>query len=276
MAEDLVSVVTRTKDRPEFLRDAAASVAAQTYPNVEHVIVNDGGVDVADVLEPFRGKTPITYLTPGAVGRCRAGNLALAAARGRWIAWLDDDDLFYPDHLASLVRCAKESGAKVVYSQADRIAQSKDPRTGRYVDASIAPAPSFEWSKISLWLRCDLHLVTVLYAREVHERLGGFDETLEVLEDFDLFARFAQDYEFKRCAKTTAAFRVRDDLTNAVTSLRKEFVATRELLMARYAHIMLPELLGMIEHGHGALTALTARVGELEAEVRRLGAERPT
>lgn len=275
MTTPLVSVLTRTKDRPEFLREAIASVAAQTHPRIQHVIVNDGGADVAHVIEPFRGRVDVTYLSPGAVGRCRAGNLALAAARGDYLAWLDDDDLYYPRHLASLVAFAQETGSKVVYSQAEVIHQTKDPTTGRYVDVRTEPAPTFEWSKIALWTRGEMHLVTILYAREVYERLGGFDESIPVLEDLELFGRMAQEYEFKRRAEATAAYRVRDDLTNAVTSLRKEFVATRQVLMARHAHIVLPEMIATLEHGERALAALTARVAALEAEVRRLGGGAP-
>ena len=275
MSHPLVSVVTRTKDRPEHLREAAASVAAQTWPAVQHVVVNDGGRDVSELLAPYRERTQATYLAPGAVGRCRAGNLGLAAARGAYIAWLDDDDLYKPEHLETLVRASESSGAKVVYSMADRITQSRDPTTGRYRDVKTEPAPTFEWSKLALWSRAELHLATVLYAREVHERVGGFDESLEVLEDFDLFARMAQEYDFRRVPVNTAAYRIRDDLTNAVTSMRKEFVETRRILMSRYAHIVLPELIQIIEHGERTLGGLAARVDALEAEVRALrGARR--
>jgi glycosyltransferase involved in cell wall biosynthesis len=273
MPADLVSVVTRTKDRPEFLREAVASVAAQTYPNVELLVVNDGGADVSDVIAPFRDRLSIVYLTPGAVGRCKAGNLALEASHGDWIAWLDDDDLYYPDHLASLVAFAKETSSKVVYSQANVIHQTFNPATGGYVDGAPEPAPSFEFSKLSLWRGNNIHLVTALYARAVHDQLGGFDEALSVLEDVDLFARFAQDFAFKRCPKITAAYRIRDDKTNAVTALRKEFVTTRPYLMARHSHIVLSELIGIVEHGLVAHAEMTARIEALEAEVRRLSAK---
>lgn len=273
-AAPLVSVITRTKNRPDFLREAVASVAAQTLAPIEHVVINDGGDDVAHVLEPFRAKLPITYLNSTSVGRCKSANLALAAAKGTWISWLDDDDLYYPDHLESLWRFARETGFKFVYSRADRILQTFDAFTGRYADLRKEAAPHWEFSRVRLWLRGDLHFVTVLHHREIYDRLGGLDESIPVLEDIEFFGRAAQEYDFKLLERTTAAYRVRDDLTNAVTSLRKEFVATRQILMARQSHMVLPELFATVEHGGQLLGDALRRIAELEAEVRRLK-ERP-
>ena len=126
----------------------------------------------------------------------------------------------------------------MVYSDADHVVQTWDPATKRYREVSrTTVTPSFEWSKITLWRRGDLHLVTVMHDRECTDRLGGLDETLPVLEDLDLLSRFAQEYNFFHVPKTTAVFRVRDDGTNAVTALRDEFAKVRErLLQALRAH----------------------------------------
>jgi glycosyltransferase involved in cell wall biosynthesis len=271
----LVSVVTRTKDRLDFLAEAAASVSAQTYPNVEHVVVNDGGADPTAVLAPFAKKRPVVVVSEGNVGRCKAGNLGLKAAKGEWIAWLDDDDLYRPEHVETLVAFAKERGKKVVYSMAEIIRQSLDPKTGLYRDVSREPAPSTEFSRLALWTFGNIHLVTILHHRSLYEDHGGFDEGLDVLEDLDLFARFAQDEDFARCPKITAAYRVRDDRTNAVTAMRKEFAETRRLLVGRYAHIALNEIIGMVEHGKTVLGDAVERIAKLEAEVRRLKEGRP-
>ncbi len=273
MTTDLVSIITRTKDRESLLAEAIASVQAQTHPHVEHIVVNDGGADVSALITRLAGRHPIRYVSAGSVGRCKAGNLGLAQARGRYIGWLDDDDLYYPDHVASLVGGLKASGLKIAYGDADLVHQTYDPATKTYKERSRAPAPTFEYSKIALWRRGDMHLVTVLHDRECSDRLGGFDETLPVLEDMEMFGRFAQDYDFFHVRKVTSAFRVRDDNTNAVTALRQEFAATREVLYKRYAHIVMPELLTMVEFGGVELARLKARVDELEAEVRRLRSE---
>ncbi len=264
---ELVSVVTRTKDRHQFLREAIASVAAQTHRPIQHVIVNDGGDDVSSIVDPFRQQMEITVIDTGGVGRCKAGNLGLAAARGTYIQWLDDDDLLYPTHIASLLQEAVSTREKIVYSDAHLIHQSRTS-DGGYREVSRVPAPVFEGTKIALWRRGDLHLVMVLHHRECTDRLGGFDESLPVLEDMEMFGRFAQDYRFHRLPGITAGFRVRDDETNAVTALRSEFAETRATLYRRYAHIVMPELLSMVEFGAIELAGLKSRVESLEAALR--------
>jgi glycosyltransferase involved in cell wall biosynthesis len=267
---DLVSVITRTCNRPQLLEEALDSVAAQDYPAIEHLVVNDGGQDVRGLVEKKRSHVKSRYFDPGRVGRCRAGNVGLEAAHGKWIAWLDDDDLYYPHHVSTLVRALQTCGTKVVYSDADLVVQTWDAAAKRYREVSRTPKPSFEWSKITLWRRGDLHLVTLMHDRECTDKVGGFDETLPVLEDLDLLSRFAQDWQFFHVKETTAVFRVRDDMTNAVTAMREDFVRVREGFYKRYAHIVMPELLEMIEHGHADFEMLKLRVAALEAELRAL------
>jgi glycosyltransferase involved in cell wall biosynthesis len=267
---DLVSVITRTCNRADLLAEALDSVAAQDYPDIEHLVVNDGGDDVRALVEKPRSHVKARYFAPGKVGRCRAGNVALEAAKGKWIAWLDDDDLFHEDHVSTLVHALQTCGAKVVYSDAEYVVQTWDAALKRYREVSRKPMPSFEWSKITMWRRGDLHFVTLMHDRECTDKVGGLDETLPVLEDLDLFSRFAQEWHFHHVKKTTAVFRVRDDNTNAVTAMREDFIRVRETFYKRYAHIVMPELLGLIENGHEEVGQLRLRIEALEAEVRRL------
>lgn len=269
----IVSVITRTRNRPRMLVEAAATVAAQTLPDVQHIVVNDGGDDVSGLLARFANRPHFTLLSPGAVGRCRAGNLGLAAARAPWVAWLDDDDLYDPDHLAGLVAAAEAAKAEVAYSDSWVVQQTVDAQTGAYVDGPRTAATVFEWSKIRLWRRGDLHMVSVLVSRAVTERLGGFDETIPVLEDLEMFARFAQDHDFHHHRERTATYRLRDDGTNAVTAMRREFMETRAMLYKRFAHIVMPELLGMVETGMAEVMALRARVAALEQALEKRGAD---
>ncbi len=262
----LVSVIIRTRNRKELLVDAVGSVAAQRHPERELIVVNDGGEPVADVLSQFAERLTIRLLEPGRVGRCRAGNLGLEAARGTWIAFLDDDDLQYPDHLATMVTKLEARGMKVGYSDAHRIDQQRDGPEGPWREVSRSVPYSEDFSRIGLFRRAYIHLVTVVFHRECVERLGGFDESLEVLEDWDLFFRFAQDYDFLHVPEVTTAFRIRDDRSNAVTALRREFAETRTRLFARYIHVAFPELLGMVTDGGARLLDLERRVRLLEAE----------
>lgn len=105
MAEPLISVIIPTVRRPQRLWRALASVAAQTYPQVEAVVVNDGGLDAGALVDRYRAefRRPARYvnLHPNR-GLAGARNAGILAAVGTWIALLDDDDRFLPDHLARL------------------------------------------------------------------------------------------------------------------------------------------------------------------------------
>ncbi|MGZ8869279.1 MAG: PIG-L family deacetylase, partial [Thermoanaerobaculia bacterium] len=102
-----VSVIVRTKDRPILVREAIASIRANEYP-AEVIVVNDGGarpeVDGAKLIEH-----------PSPRGRSEAMNSGVRAATGSHIAFLDDDDLFYPEHLPSLVSAATSIGGKAAW-----------------------------------------------------------------------------------------------------------------------------------------------------------------
>lgn len=260
-ARPLVSVVIRTFDREDFLREAVKSALAQTLEECEILVVNDGGRDVAALLASLGGGKKVRYLDPRRkLGRCAAANLALAESRGRFVSYLDDDDVYFPDHLETLVREAEGASAAVVYSDAFCARQRRDPATGKYVTVSRRVELSKEFDPVRFFFESYIHLVTVLHERACYEALGGFDESLPVLEDHDLFLRFAQVHAFRHVKKTTAEYRIRDDGTNAVTALQKDFVATREKLFHKYSHLALGHLIARMYDVTTRVEAIEARL----------------
>ena len=115
----LISVIVRTKDRPGLLGEALASIGGQTYAPIEAVVVNDGGRDPRDVVDLLRNRLDcrIVDLRPGR-GRSAAANAGIAAARGAWVVFLDDDDLLLPDAAATLVG-ASQGNEVVPYGRVD-------------------------------------------------------------------------------------------------------------------------------------------------------------
>ena len=258
----LVSVVIRTFDRPDFLREAVKSAIAQTMKDREILVVNDGGADVAPVIAPLGGGDAVRLLDrKKKLGRCAAANWALAESRGKYVSYLDDDDVYFPEHLETLVGAASESGSAVVYSDAYCARQRKDPETGRYATVARSVELSKDFDPVLFFTESYIHLVTVLHERACYESLGGFDESLPVLEDHDLFMRYAQSHVFRHVRKTTAEYRIRDDGTNAVTALQKEFVETRERLFRKYAHLAVAHLIGRVGDLSARVAALEARAG---------------
>lgn len=102
VAFPLVSVIIRSMDR-STLANALDSVALQTYPNIEVVIVNAKGADHHEVGK-WCGHFPMRMVgSDEQLDRSRAANVGLDEATGEYLIFLDDDDLFYPEHIAILV-----------------------------------------------------------------------------------------------------------------------------------------------------------------------------
>jgi len=133
----LVSVVVCTYARPEPLRAALASVCVQGVDGVEVVVVNDGGPDVAGVVAEFGDRLRVRLITlPTNEGLTAARRSGIGAARGHFVAFLDDDDLWLPEHL-SVALDGLGSGVDMVYTTclvADRVHHlgSGQPVSARY------------------------------------------------------------------------------------------------------------------------------------------------
>ena len=122
----LISVIVPTFNRPAMLKDALASIAAQTYKPIEIIVVNDAGVDVECVVSRLGFEQRIIYLRHDTnKGLPAARNTGLKVASGDYIAYLDDDDVYYPDHIHTLVSFLLASDYKVAYTDAYQADQCK-------------------------------------------------------------------------------------------------------------------------------------------------------
>lgn len=112
----LVTVITPTFNRRDELAGVLENVAAQRYPNVEHIVINDGGVEVADLVARY----PRVRLIEHAENRGgHQGSLTgMANARGEYFQLLADDDRMYPDHIERLVYAMLRTGAPAAHGNA--------------------------------------------------------------------------------------------------------------------------------------------------------------
>jgi GT2 family glycosyltransferase len=211
----LVSVLIRSVGKSGLLRDALACLANQTYTNLEAVIVEDGPESLQDFLAPWRKKLAITYEAFGVNrGRCNAGNRAMELAKGEYFLFLDEDDLFYADHVEQLVAAALREDAKLVRSLAFELPTkyASDPKGG--IAHEGMPFTRFEgpFSLVRLLRGNFLPIHTVLFHRSLFERFGGLDPDIELSEDWNLWIRYAaQVRPFVTVPKTTAIYRVPSD-----------------------------------------------------------------
>jgi len=116
----LISVITRTQNRPEFLREAIRSVAGQTYQNIELIVVNDGGTNCAELVREEATGNIQQYRYQHIdvqAGRSKAANMGLDLCTGDFIIFLDDDDWLAAEHLRKLMTAMlQHPEIKVVYT----------------------------------------------------------------------------------------------------------------------------------------------------------------
>jgi len=229
----LVSIIVPTQRRPEMLREAVESILAQTLRNVEAVVVNDGGPDVREVLAELNDPRIVYIRHDKPLGRSCARNSGLAAARGQYIGYLDDDDVFYPDHLERLVEHLRRAGLKVAYSQANQAAQTL--RDGRYVITARKPFQTGPFDRDKMLARNYIPILCLIHEKSCLDFAGVFDPALSTHEDWDLWIRLSQNFDFASLDRITCEFRVRDDQTNTTSANRADFLRTAELIYARYS-----------------------------------------
>ncbi len=209
-----VTVITRTyKGREKLLLQAMTSVANQTYPNIEHIVTEDKGEFLKDMVTRFAAETgrDIVYVSGNKIGRSDAGNLALATATGRWCVFLDDDDQFYCDHVEVLVSALlKRPDARAAFALAFEVPTRKlaEDWSSYSVTAPISHEfMAHEMDYGTLKHRNLFPIQAVLFERDLFIERGGFDEDLEALEDWALWQRYAYHVDFAFVPKTTSAYR---------------------------------------------------------------------
>jgi GT2 family glycosyltransferase len=206
----LVSILIRTVDRGAWLAQALESVANQTWPNVEAIVVEDGPPRSRAIAERFRDRVALRYHATGdKVGRARAGNLALAAARGEWLNFLDDDDVLFADHVEVLLASAKEAGTKGAYGLAwETQINVRRRESAGFDEISHATRHRQRFERLLLWHHNYLPIQAVLFHRSLYERYGGFAEDMDQLEDWNLWTRYTLEDDFALVEKTTSKYRV--------------------------------------------------------------------
>jgi glycosyltransferase involved in cell wall biosynthesis len=227
-----VSVIVPTFNRPEFLPRALESLRAQTFEDFEVIVVNDAGKPVEELALAHGPGGKVTYFRLGRnVDRAAARNAALRLARGRYVAYLDDDDRFLPAHLATLV-AALEGGARVAYTDARRVREEK--RGDGYVAVSEDVPYARDFDATQLLLTNYIPITCIMHERALLEEVGDFDAALRVLEDWDLWIRMSRVTPFVRVPGVTCEFSWRVDGSSTTSDSAALFKKVEQRLFLRY------------------------------------------
>ncbi len=203
----LVSVIVRTKDRPALLRHALSSLVCQTYPNIEIIVVNDGGEDVSVLVEEFGKYRPVQHVAhKTSKGPAAAGNAGLAEAKGKYINFLDDDDLLYANHVAKLVTFLEATGQQFAYSDCEEGLYEWGPN-GAILQRNKTPCLGSDFERVRLYFNNYIRCMTAMFRRDLLDETGTLDESFDYLEDWDLWIRMAQHTDLRHVPGVTAEYR---------------------------------------------------------------------
>ena len=279
-----VAVVVRTRDRPSQLRDALDSLAAQAFRDFEVVVVNDAGADIVPVIAEYPMLRVRHVRLDVRRGRGAAANAGVAASAAPLVAYLDDDDVFHPEHLALLcgvLQSHPEFGA--AYADVDVARFHFNDASQRYELSSRAPEFAGDVDADRLLYENAIPNVALVHRRELWERVGGFDEQLELLEDWDFALRLASEALFVHVGRRTSEYRIRE---GASISTRRPWgrgdeQRLRESIFERHRERFAPEaqlrVFEALKHRASDATLdaarLRHRVAELEGELERARAE---
>ncbi|NMM78792.1 PIG-L family deacetylase [Acidovorax sp. SRB_24] len=206
----LVSCIVRSMNRPS-LADAIASVAAQTYPNIEVVVVNAcGGLHPQPAYPAERlalrvvGQASAPEGQGGGIqwqplSRSAAANLGLQSMQGEFGLFLDDDDLLQPVHLQNLVKALQDDGRAAAAYSGVRV----EGPAGQWLRDYDTP-----WQHERLWGINYLPIHAVLFRHSaVHAAKAQFDEQLPVMEDWDFWCQLSHQGPFVHVPGIGATYR---------------------------------------------------------------------
>lgn len=188
--QPLVSVLLATRNGSRYLEESLATLAAQTYPEVEIIAVDDGSADrTPDILSAFASRHPRTRLhRADAVGLAGALAMAAAHARGVYLARQDDDDRSHPERIARQVAHLESHPAIDVLGTGATVIDER----GNRIEAYPVPADP---ARMRRTLRRATPFVhgSVMMRRAAYDRAGGYRAGFRASQDLDLWLRLGAD-----------------------------------------------------------------------------------
>lgn len=220
----LVSVVTATYNRAHYLPGTIGSVLRQTYPHLEHIVVDDGSTDdTQEMIGPLLADPRLKFHVQSNRGQAGARNVGLAHSKGEYLCFLDSDNLWEPDKVESQLReFEAHPEADVVYGDIQTIDEAGHP-----LDNSNMKRHS---GRITELLLRDNFVTfnTAMIRRTCYEELGGLDERIRRADDYEFFLRYSTRCRFLYIPKVYVQYRIQ---RNQISSNKEaRFESNRSIL----------------------------------------------
>ena len=189
-----ISIVIPVYNGSDYFSQAIDSALAQTYPNIEIIVVNDGSNDggaTENIALSYGDK--VRYFSKENGGVASALNFAIREMKGEYFSWLSHDDLYYPDKVESQVQtfAGIENTKTILYGDYAVFSNSPD-----VVSETRLPHVPPERFRYFLTVMNSLHGCTLMVPKCAFEECGLFNEKLRTTQDYDLWFRMAGSYQF--------------------------------------------------------------------------------
>lgn len=218
----LISVIIPTFNTERFIRETIASILAQTFKDLEIIVVDDGSTDRTCALIREMGPQ-IRLIEQKNSGVSVARNRGAAEARGRYLCFMDHDDYWFPDKLEmQIAEMERDDRVGVVYST---FLLWRPAETGAYPEpqgftrneAPDALDPDHSgWIYRQLLIDCWVLTSSAMIRADVFRAENGFDESLPFSEDWDLWLRLSRVCRFSRLVRPTTLYRQHPDQGSGV------------------------------------------------------------
>ncbi|MBI5847477.1 MAG: glycosyltransferase [Nitrospirae bacterium] len=188
----LVSVIILAYNAERFLREAIESILNQSFRNFELLIINDSSTDsTSDIVTEYEAADSRvkSHTNPKNMGIPKSRNIGVELARGKYIAWLDSDDIAAPERLQMQVAFFEDQPEYALISSDLEIIDE----LGCTIGARIYPHDDKEIRKVLLRYNPFAQPASML-RRSVFDEVGPYCETMHVCEDYDLFLRISGHY----------------------------------------------------------------------------------
>lgn len=198
MNKNKVSIIVPTYNRPKMLQRALDSIAKQTYRNIEIVVINDGGVDVSKIVSQYENAIYIAKSKNSGLPSAR--NTGIRVSTGKYITYLDDDDMIYSHSVETMATALDNHPEKLVYT-----------RWHKWINEQMFVESVNQLYTKNRLLRHNIAPVhCIMHHRDLLDDNCMFDECLPNHEDYDLWLRLSDKTDFRQIDCITGAYSIRD------------------------------------------------------------------
>lgn len=200
-----VSVIVPVYNRAHYVAETIESILAQTYSNIELILINDGSTDSSlQVLREYQHRHPdkIVVIDQENQGQITARNNGISRAKGEFIAFLDSDDLWYPEKLELQLPLLKNEVA-LVYSAIENIDENGRVLEQEYCDESLVAE-----MYAALLVQNRMTGGSVVVTKQALDDVGLFDPEFKAAENWDLWLRICRKYRAALVNKVLVKYRI--------------------------------------------------------------------